>query len=71
VQEEERLKREKTENAHLATISQDKMKRAAGNSSHKKKAKEQPAGVKCFFCKKYGHMKNDCSKFAAWKEKKG
>lgn len=71
VQEEERLKREKTESAHLATNSQNKRKRAAANSSQNKKAKEQPAGVKCFFCKKYGHMKNDCSKFAAWKVKKG
>ncbi|XP_024641115.1 uncharacterized protein [Medicago truncatula] len=71
VQEEERLKREKTESAHLATNSQNKRKRTAGNSSQNKKAKEQPAGVKCFFCKKYGHMKNDCSKFAAWKVKKG
>jgi len=65
VQEEERMKREKTESDHLATNSQNKMKMAAGNSSQNKKAKEQPAGVKCFFCKKYGHMKNDCSKFAA------
>ena len=57
MQEEERLKREKTESAHLATNSQYKRKRAAGNSSQNKKAKELPAGVKCFFCKKYGHMK--------------
>ena len=71
VQEEERRKREKTESAHLATNSHNKRKRSAGNSSQNKKAKEQPAGMKCFFCKKYGHMKNDCSKFAAWKVKKG
>ena len=26
---------------------------------------------KCFFCKKKGHMKNDCVKFQKWLEKKG
>lgn len=25
---------------------------------------------KCFFCKKSGHVKNDCTKFKAWKKKK-
>lgn len=27
--------------------------------------------VKCFFCKKRGHMKNRCLKFQNWLEKKG
>ena len=25
----------------------------------------------CFFCKKKGHMKNDCSRFKIWLDKKG
>ncbi|CAJ2664638.1 unnamed protein product [Trifolium pratense] len=71
VQEEERLKREKTESAHLVTGSQNKRKKAAGNFSKNKKAKEQHKESTCFFCKKAGHMKKDCSKYAAWREKKG
>jgi hypothetical protein len=71
VQEEERLKREKTESAHLATDSQNKRKKAAGKFSQNKKANEQPKESTCFFCKKAGHMKKDCSKYAAWREKKG
>ena len=26
---------------------------------------------KCFFCKMKGHMKNNCSKFKIWLDKKG
>src|SRR4051812_20909944 len=40
VQEEERLKKDKTEIAHLATSSQFKRKRTAGNPSQNKKAKK-------------------------------
>ncbi|XP_050890807.1 uncharacterized protein LOC127096256 [Lathyrus oleraceus] len=40
VQEEERLKRDKTENAHLATNSQNKRKKLVGKFSPNKKAKE-------------------------------
>jgi hypothetical protein len=71
VQEEERLKREKIESAHLATSSHNKRKTAAEKSSQNKRAKEQPKESTCFFCKKAGHMKKECSKYAAWREKKG
>ena len=27
--------------------------------------------IKCFFCKKKGHIKKSCPKFKAWLEKKG
>nr|CAN75475.1 hypothetical protein VITISV_006889 [Vitis vinifera] len=53
VQEEERLKQEKIESAHLASTSQGFDKK-----------------ITCFFCKKAGHMKKTCTKYAAWREKK-
>lgn len=66
VQEEDRLKRDKTESAHLATSSLNKRKKLAGNFSQNKKTKEQPKETTCFFCKKAGHMKNECSKYVVW-----
>ncbi|XP_061997097.1 uncharacterized protein LOC133714851 [Rosa rugosa] len=32
---------------------------------------EKPFKFKCYFCKKIGHMKRDCSGFKAWMIKKG
>ncbi|KAJ9538265.1 hypothetical protein OSB04_030998 [Centaurea solstitialis] len=64
VQEEERLKRDKTESAHLASTSQDKKKkRAKGteeNVPKQKKHKKQDKEFTCFFCKKAGHIKKEC-----------
>ena len=42
----------------------------------KRKATIPPQGGikkvnRCFFCKKKGHMKKDCTKFHKWLEKKG
>lgn len=71
VQEEERLKRDKTESAHLATSSQNKRKKPAENFSQNKKVSEQPKETTCFFCKKVGHINKECSKYVAWREKKG
>ncbi|XP_059592201.1 uncharacterized protein LOC132253621 [Vitis vinifera] len=75
VQEEERLKQDKTESAHLASISKDKGKRknkdnkvAASNGPEQKKQKVE---VTCFFCNKPGHTKKECTKYAAWRVKKG
>ncbi|KAL6322834.1 hypothetical protein AAG906_020834 [Vitis piasezkii] len=56
VQEEERLK---------GTIKENK--RNFGTS--KKKQKKQDKEITCFFCKKVGHMKKTCTKYA-WREKK-
>ncbi|KAJ9554358.1 hypothetical protein OSB04_018403 [Centaurea solstitialis] len=75
VQEEERLKRDKTESAHLASTSQDKKKKrakgTAENVPKQKKHKKQNKESTCFFCKKAGHIKKECSKYAAWLEKHG
>ncbi|KAL4387760.1 hypothetical protein GQ457_09G019960 [Hibiscus cannabinus] len=79
VQEEERLKREKSESAHLASTSKDKgKKRKYQNEAAKGPAAKGPAQKKqeqapsvCFFCDKTGHMKKDCTKYHAWRAKKG
>ncbi|KAL4369556.1 hypothetical protein GQ457_05G026850 [Hibiscus cannabinus] len=76
---EERLKREKSESAHLASTSKDKgKKRKYQNEAAKGPAAKGPAQKKqeqapavCFFCDKTGHMKKDCTKYHAWRAKKG
>ncbi|RVW77086.1 Retrovirus-related Pol polyprotein from transposon TNT 1-94 [Vitis vinifera] len=82
VQEEERLKQEKIESAHLASTSQgfgtnkkrkrdNKGKQTAVSDIKAKVQKKQDKEITCFFCKKAGHMKKTCTKYAAWREKKG
>ena len=80
VQEEERYKQNKVESAHLASSSGDKAsnKRKRNEKGTAEKGvfvqnihKKQDSGPTCFFCKKHGHVKKDCSKFAAWRVKKG
>ncbi|KAM7531010.1 hypothetical protein LguiB_034420 [Lonicera macranthoides] len=75
VQEEERQQRDKTESAHLASTAQNKKKKrvvvAVEGSSQQKKQKKQDEGKPCYFCKKEGHFKKECSKYAAWRVKKG
>ncbi|RVX19739.1 Retrovirus-related Pol polyprotein from transposon TNT 1-94 [Vitis vinifera] len=65
----------KTESAHLASTSKDKGKRknkdnkvAASNGPEQKKQKVE---VTCFLCNKPGHTKKECTKYAAWRVKKG
>ena len=82
VQEENRLKQEKIESAHLASTSQGhgtNMKRKMDNkgkqtvysgTSEQKVQKKQNKKITCFFCKKVGHMKKACTKYAVWREKK-
>ena len=83
VQEEERLKQEKIESAHLATSSygkttnkkrkrDNKSKGAADAETSQPNAQQkQDKGITCFFCKKAGHVKKDCPKYAKWLVKKG
>jgi hypothetical protein len=80
VQEEERLKQDRTENIHLAST----FKASTSKDKGKKRKKEYEAAPKgptqkkqqkdngiCFFCNKTGHMKKDCTKYHAWCAKKG
>ncbi|RVX03502.1 Retrovirus-related Pol polyprotein from transposon TNT 1-94 [Vitis vinifera] len=83
VQKEERLKQEKIESAHLASTSQGfgtskKRKRdnkgkqiTVSGTSNEKVRRKQDKKITCFFCKKAGHMKKTCTKYAACREKKG
>ncbi|KAF7811539.1 Retrovirus-related Pol polyprotein from transposon TNT 1-94 [Senna tora] len=80
VQEEERHKQNKVESAHLASTSgvkaSNKRKRNEKGTADKGKSsqnvhKKQDTGPACFFCRKHGHVKKDCSKFAAWRVKNG
>ena len=72
-QEEDMIKRERTENAYLATNFRGKKKRKPtdaieGTSQQNKK---QVMENLYFFCKKKGHLKKDCPKYAKWHVKKG
>ncbi|KAM6561585.1 hypothetical protein CsatA_030824 [Cannabis sativa] len=76
VQEEERLKQEKTESAHLASTSKDKGKKRKNEAAqdkgpaHKKQTQANNDDA-CFFCNMKGHMKKECAKYIAWRAKKG
>ena len=77
------MKQEKIESAYLASTSQGfgtskKRKRdnkrnqiVVSGTSKQKVQKKQDKEITCFFCKKVGHMKKTCTKYAAWREKKG
>jgi len=74
VQEEERLQRDRYESAHLSSTSQNKKRKktkgvAEGSSQQKKPKKDEE--FTCYFCKKSGHMKKECSKYVTWRVKKG
>jgi len=70
IQEEGRLNQERIESTHLAT--QEKKPAKKGKGKAKAPLNQVSKGVvKCFFCKKKGHMKKSCPKFKAWLEKKG
>jgi hypothetical protein len=81
VQEEERLKQDKTESAHLASTSKgakkrkhnDKGKEVAVSGPQKKQNSEKKEDkVKgCFFCDAVTHVKKQCPGYHAWRAKKG
>ena len=81
VQEEERLVMELGESAMLATTF-GKNKRNDTSQTYTSKSNQKGKGriplqadikkeIKCFFCKRKGHVKKDCPKFKKWLEKKG
>ncbi|XP_071740502.1 uncharacterized protein [Rutidosis leptorrhynchoides] len=85
VEEEERLKIEKPDVAHLTTAKTTRKKvfknnkgskwekgSSAKESSLKASAsKRKETGPKCKFCKKHGHIQRECPKFREWLDKKG
>ncbi|XP_047333925.1 uncharacterized protein LOC124937666 [Impatiens glandulifera] len=79
VQGEERLKQDRTESAHLALGSnfRDKKnkrknpKEAAGGPVQKKQQTKENEEFSCFFCRQSTHLKRDCTKYHAWRAKKG
>ena len=70
VQEEGKLNQERIESAHLVTQENKPDKKGKGKQktplNHVNKS-----DIKCFFCKKKGHIKKRCPKFKTWLEKKG
>ncbi|MFA1236636.1 hypothetical protein, partial [Klebsiella pneumoniae] len=81
VEEEERLRGEKVQSAHMASHTS---KMGLRKNTFKRNGKKKPTGdksshdkqststsMKCFFRKKKGHVKADCMKYKRWLEKKG
>ena len=79
VQEEERLKLEKTESAHLAFTLKSKRKRpqkkeVVDKDSQKEQQKNRSTNFEnksCFFCGNPNHKKKQCTNYHAWCTKKG
>ena len=72
VQEEERLKHEKSESAHLVSTSKDKGKKRKKDEIVKGSDQKKPKkNEDCFYCKKPGHVKKECTKYHTWHAKKG
>ena len=76
MQEEERLKQEKIESAHLAGISKDKRKKRkndkeAAEVPYPKIQHKENSVDGCFFCGAARHKKKQCTNYRAWRAKKG
>ena len=72
MQEEKGLKHEKSKSAHLISTSKDKGKKSKNDEAAKGPDQKKPKeNEDCFFCKKPGHVKKECTKYHAWHAKKG
>ncbi|XP_010544909.1 PREDICTED: uncharacterized protein LOC104817416 isoform X2 [Tarenaya hassleriana] len=79
IQEEGRLKKVKEHSVHLTvqTNAGSNKRKPGKNDKRKDKAPTKDnvsrvrKEVKCFFCKKTGHIKKDCQKRKEWFESKG
>ena len=76
VQEEERLKQEKIESAHLTSTSKDKGKKRKKNKEaaevpYQKKQHKEKRVDGCFFCGAVGHKKKQYINYHAWSGNKG
>ncbi|CAM8957193.1 unnamed protein product [Rhodiola kirilowii] len=75
VQEEERLKQDRTESAHLTRTAKDKGKRKVEDDKVATPKgpviKKQKTTISCYFCEKTGHLKKDCPTYAAWRANEG
>ena len=64
VQEEKRLKHEKSKSAHLISTSKNKGKKRKKNEAAKGPDQKKPKkNEDCFFCKKPEHIKKECTKY--------
>ena len=75
VQEEERLKQENIESAHLTSTSKDKgnkrkKDKEAAEVPYQKKQHKEKSVDGCFFCGAMGHKKKQCTNYHAWRAKK-
>lgn len=57
---------QRTSNFAVTSETQDKALKTREKGQHTKSKQD---AVECFFCKKRGHMKKECRKYKAWKEK--
>ncbi|CAL8993086.1 unnamed protein product, partial [Prunus brigantina] len=75
VQEEQNMKKDKTE--EKINMVQNSFRRDFGkgkivgkkNKEEKLTKELKPNGLKCYFCKKLGHMKRNCDKYKRWLDK--
>ncbi|CAL8989829.1 unnamed protein product [Prunus brigantina] len=77
VQEEQNIRKEKAEeHVNFVREAKPKAKEIVKNKTTGKKNKKEedskglnPVGLKCFLCRRFGHMKRDCIRYKRWLEK--